>query len=144
MIHFRKPPPWLKTNTPHPGPKPRARGRVLPGHQRGKMNEAEAAYGDLLAAQKLAGEIADYWFEAVTLTIADPPTAKVTRWTPDFMVLDRFGYVCFVDVKGTRPRDEQAEQVKIKAAAERYPHFRFVIARQRRKCDGGGFVIEKV
>jgi len=140
MIRFRNQPPWLQSQA---GVKPRARGRMLPGHQRGKKNSTEQAYANELDRMKLAGEIIAYWFESCTLTIAEPPNAAIVRWTADFLVLDEFGFLTFVDVKGTRT-DEQAQRVKIKMAAERYPQFRFVVARQRPARAGGGFILEVI
>ena len=102
-----------------------ARGRVR--HERGKMNRAEAAYAADLEVRKRAGEILDWWFEAVTLRLADKPEGtklRGTTYTPDFMVQLADGTISFHEVKGFA-RDDAV--VKFKAAAEKFPfHFLWV------------------
>lgn len=114
------------------------RGRELPGHRPGVMNSTEAKYAAILEARLQAGEVLAYAFESVKVRIAPR-----SWWTPDFAVWLRDGSVEFVDVKGGRP-EEQAQRVKIKVAADRYPLWRFVVARKRRRQEGGGFKREVV
>ena len=83
----------------------------------GKMNRTEAKYAERLGAIKLAGEIASFEFENVTLKLA-----KDTRYTPDFMVLMPDGTIEFHEVKGFMRDDAWA---KLKFAAERFPMFTF-------------------
>jgi len=97
------------------------------------MNQAEAEYADLLQARKLAEQIHEWYFEAVTLKLA-----KLCTFTPDFMVYCGNGEIEFVDVKGGGPIDDKSV-VKIKVAAEKFPQFRFVQEKKRAKRDGGGF-----
>lgn len=117
-----------------------ARGRDLPGHKPGSMNSTERAYAAVLEAKREAGEILWFAFESLKLNVGG---AKRTWWTPDFVVQEADGTLTLVDVKGTRPMDEQAQLVKAKVIAATTP-YRVVIARQRTKKNGGGFQIEEV
>lgn len=100
----------------------------------GEMTKAEQKYADTLQLRKLAGEIVEWHYEAVTLKLADN-----CRYTPDFSVLLNDGTKEFVDVKGTGPVDDKSI-VKIKVAAEKFFEYRFVMERERTKKNGGGFV----
>lgn len=99
------------------------------------MNGTEKAYSLELERRKLAGEISDWKFHAFTLTIAEPPNAKVARWTPDFAVWDNDMVLCFHEVKGFM---QDHALVRIKTAAEKYPHPIFVV-KQIAKKNGGGW-----
>lgn len=101
-------------------------------HRPGEMNQTEAAYAEMLQARKLSGEIAEWWFEAFTLKLANN-----TRYTPDFAVQFADGGMEMVDVKGGGPIDPKS-LVKIKCAAEKFWQFRFVIE-QRLPRKGGGW-----
>lgn len=116
-----------------------AKGRKLHGHKPGEMNSTEKKYAQtVLEPRKLAGEIVDYQFEAVTLKIG-----KGTRWTADFFVMYPDGLLEFVDVKGRQP-DEQSQRVKIRLASEKFYMFRFIVARLQLARDGGGFDLEEI
>jgi hypothetical protein len=106
-------------------------------HKPGEMNATEAKYAEHLQARKLAGEVIEWMFEAVTFKLAAD-----CRYTPDFLVLHSDGTLEFVDAKGGGPMDEKS-RVKIKCAAEKFFYFRFSIAKARPKRDGGGFAIEQ-
>jgi hypothetical protein len=103
-------------------------------HKPGVMNRTETAYAEILQARKIAGEIIEWHFEAVTFKLADD-----TRYTPDFGVLLANGEQEFVDTKGGGPIDPTS-LVKIKCAAEKFPQFRFAIeqklARKNIGADG--------
>ena len=110
--------------------------------KRGKMNRTETKYSDELTARKLAGEIVQFWFEPFSLRLTsnvEGSKTKPARYTPDFMVLYPDGLTEIVDVKGTGP-DDIAGDVRMKAAAELFPLWRFIKAKQRKVRDGGGFV----
>ena len=109
------------------------RGRGV-RHERGQMNRLERAYGEMLMTRKLAGEIAEYHFEAVKFRLAD-----LTYYTPDFMVMLPDGLIEFHEVKGFWEDDAR---VKIKVAAEIYP-FKFVAASRLAKKLGGGWKFEE-
>lgn len=103
------------------------------------MNKTEAAYAEHLEARRLAGEIHSWKFHAMTLTIAQPHSAKVARWTPDFAVWTADMVLEFHDTKGFV---EDHAKVRIKCASEQYPHPIFT-AKQRAKKRGGGWEIER-
>lgn len=109
------------------------RARRVPG----TMNGSERRYAEtVLTPRQAKGEIDGWFFEAVTLKLAPD-----TRYTPDFMVVLDNGEVEFHEVKGGFMEDHS--HVKIKVAAEKFP-FRFWLAKERRKKDGGGFEIKEV
>jgi hypothetical protein len=108
----------------------RALGRL----KTGTMNKTEAAYAALLEAQKAAGEVAWYKFEAIKLRLADN-----TFYTPDFAVMLCSGHLEMHEVKGFWADDAR---VKIKVAADMHP-FRFVAIRPKAKKDGGGWAVEE-
>jgi hypothetical protein len=102
-------------------------------HVPGQMNQTEAAYAETLLLRKMASEIIDWQFEAITFKLAPD-----CRYTPDFAIWMADGTMEFVDVKGSGPMDEKS-RVKAKVAAERYPMFVFVIEQKKAKKDGGGW-----
>ena len=100
----------------------------------GEMNKTESAYRDHLEALLHAGEILWYRFEGVTLKLADG-----CRYTPDFVLMNREGWIECHEVKGYWQDDAR---VKIKVAAEMFP-FRFVALKVKAKKDGGGWSVEE-
>jgi len=116
----------------------RARGRT--GHTPGHMNKAEQRYAQHLELRRHTESevfrIDAYWFEPVGLRLA-----KKTFYHPDFMVVLASGLVEFHEVKG---HWEDDARVKIKVAANTYPHFRFLAVTARSKKDGGGWVVEEI
>ena len=114
-----------------PGAAVLALGRLKPG----AMNKSEEAYAAHLEAQKAAGVILWWKFEALKLRLADN-----TFYTPDFAVLLPDGTFIFKEVKGFMTDDAN---VKIKVAAETFP-FQFFIVRKRAVKDGGGFSEDEV
>lgn len=75
-------------------------------HITGVCNATEQKFIDQWITPRLqTGEIVDYWFEAVTLRLAD-----ALRYTPDFFVQDKDGYLSFYEVKGTT-RNKQGKQI---------------------------------
>ena len=95
------------------------------------MNKTETRYATVLEARKRMGEVAEYWFEGLTLKLADD-----TRYTPDFFVLLANGICELHEVKGFMRGDAL---VKLKVAARLFP-FRIVLVRKDRM----GFTIEEV
>ena len=100
----------------------------------GEMNKTEFAYRDHLEALLHAGEILWYRFEGVTLKLADG-----CRYTPDFVLMNREGWIECHEVKGYWQDDAR---IKIKIAAEMFP-FRFVALKVKAKKDGGGWSVEE-
>ena len=105
------------------------RGRSKPG----TMNKTEAAYGDRLELQRSAGEVLWYRYEGITLKLAQD-----TRYTPDFVVMNREGILECHEVKGFWRDDAK---VKIKVASSIYP-FIFIAVKMKPKKDGGGWEVE--
>lgn len=102
------------------GPTRYALGR-LPA---GEMNQTESAYGKILEARKLAGEVLWYRFEGLKFRLADS-----TFYTPDFAVMLADGTLEAHEVKG---KWEDDARVKIKVAASMYP-IRFVAVRHAKR-----------
>ena len=101
----------------------------------GVMNNTEKEYSQQLELQMLAGEIYAWKFEPVALVLADR-----TRYTPDFLVIEKDMTVRFDEVKGFWRDDAR---VKIKVAAKAFPWFKFqAIQKEPKKC-GGGWKVEK-
>lgn len=98
----------------------------------GTMNKTETQYSQHLSLRRHAGDIEAFWFEGMTLKLAQD-----TRYTPDFVVLRKDGFIEMHDTKGAKKilrKDGSRETVaysqedsklKIKVAAEMFP-FRFV------------------
>lgn len=105
------------------------RGRAKPG----VMNKTEAAYDAHLRLLEGAGEILWRKYEALTLKLAPD-----TRYTPDFVVMDKDGFLECHEVKGFW--DDKA-RVKIKVAADKFP-FRFIAVKAKPKKAGGGWEVE--
>lgn len=97
----------------------------------GEMNKTEAAYAARLECLRLAGEVAAWWFEPVTLVLSH---GNACKYTPDFLVQRTDGVLELHEVKGSKkdggrivPVVEEDSMVKVKAAAELYPFvFRMV------------------
>ena len=109
--------------------------------ERGKMNKTEAAYSLLLTADE---SVARWWFEPFSLRLSHPESGTGARYTPDFLVLMEDGSTYVDDTKAPGKFDDSASIVRIKAAAELFPLWRFRIVKQRRKKDGGGFDLREV
>lgn len=97
------------------------------------QNKLEAKFDRKLADEKHAGIIADYWFEEVKFRLA-----ARTFYTPDFVVALPDWTTRVYEIKGSFFRDDA--RVKIKVAAEKYPHIRWVVAR----FIGGEWVYETI
>lgn len=100
------------------------------------MNKTEAEYAGMLEAQRLAGAVLAWQYEAVTLKLA-----YNTRYTPDFMVVAADGALEFHETKGGFIREDG--WLKLKIAAARFP-FRFFLCQKAAKKDGGGWSIKRI
>ena len=93
--------------------------------RKSKLNKGEAQYAQVLEAEKRAGRITDYRFEAVKLRLADN-----THLTMDFLVIDCDGFVQLHDVKALWSHGKVGVQedanIKMKVAASQYPYFQFL------------------
>lgn len=101
-----------------------AKGRM----KSGQMNRTEKAYAAWLEAEKHAGRIMAYWFEALKLKIAE----GACFYTPDFLVLRPDGTLELHEVKGSPAIFADDAKVKVKACATQYPFPVFVVS-QRKK-----------
>lgn len=105
----------------------------------GEQNKTEQAFDHYLAMQKLAGEILWYKFSGIKLRLADN-----TFVTVDFFVLTKDREIQAIDTKGSPRIYMDDAKVKMKAAAEAYPIFRFRVAFPKAKKDGGGWDLVEV
>jgi hypothetical protein len=99
----------------------------------GVMNRTEAAYAQVLEAQKQSGEVLWWEFEGLTFKLAEG-----SRYTPDFNVMLANGQMEMREVKGRWMDDAKT---KIKVAASKFP-FLFRAVYSVPKKDGGGFRYE--
>lgn len=90
--------------------------------QVGKMNKTETRYALILDYRISRCDVARYEFEAVNLRLG-----ANLHYRPDFMVVLPGGGIEFHEVKGGYIREDAA--VKLKAAAARYPYFKFVLCK---------------
>lgn len=89
------------------------------------MNGTEKAFAEFLEEKKKDGVVDGWLFEPIKFRLA-----KLTTYTPDFMVIGVKGEVVFYEVKGFwRLHD----RVKIKVTAEEYPWFRFAAVQKNSK-----------
>ncbi len=89
------------------------------------MNKTETQYSLILEAQKRNGGIHDYFFEKMTLKLAND-----CRFTPDFLVINRDDEIELHEVKGSHIREDAA--LKLKIAASMFP-FRFKLCQLKAK-----------
>lgn len=109
--------------------------------QRGKMNRTETAYSQHLEVRRLAGEIAWWRFEPLTLRLTHPDAGQPITYTPDFVILCPDGRTYMDDVKPPRKQaDDPAAKNRIKLAAEVYSLWEFRIVRRQ----GSNWTIEVV
>jgi hypothetical protein len=85
------------------------------------QNKTEARFDRKLADLKHGGHIVDYSFESLKFRLAGR-----TWYTPDFVAALPGGSMIVYEVKGFWRDDAR---VKIKVAAEMYPHFRWFAVR---------------
>lgn len=107
---------------------PQAKAKGKQGHTPGQMNKTESRYAQYLELRKIAGEITDYKFEAVTVKLGPD-----CRYSPDFMVRDNAGFISFVEVKARDKKTGKAlsrddSKVKIRVAAQQFPEFVWIMA----------------
>lgn len=103
------------------------------------MNKTEAIRFNELDLLLKAGEIAEFRFEGMKLRLADGAYYK-----PDFYYIDNDGQIHFDEIKGFW---REAARVRIKVAADRFPHFRFAAFTRRtwkeERVRGPGWKIER-
>lgn len=112
----------------------KSQGRYGKRHKPGEMNKTEQEYAEILEAKRLSGEIAAWWFEAITFKLAGD-----SRYTGDFAVLHVDGTMEIVNVKGPGPEDPNS-LTKIRNAADKFFPFVFTREKKQSKKDGGNWV----
>lgn len=95
-------------------------------HKTGEMNQYERAYAKVLDDRLKAGEITAYAFERYKLRLSTN-----CFYTPDFMVVRADGVLEFHEVKGFWEEDAR---VKIKVAADMFPHVFVAVTRPKTKA----------
>jgi hypothetical protein len=100
------------------------------------MNGLERRYAEYLEARKRLGEIADWRFDRIKIRIA-----HLCYITVDFAVMLPDGVIEFHETKGFMEGDAL---VKLKAVAEEFWWFRFVLVKALPKRDGGGFSFKEI
>ena len=108
--------------------------------KRGVMNKTEAEWAAVLTQDP---DVAQWWFEPLTLRLSHPREGQPARLTPDFMILLQSGITIFDDVKGTG-LDDPASAVRMKAAAELFGLWKFRIVKKRTKSQGGGYDVREL
>jgi hypothetical protein len=99
----------------------RKAGRPGSGKDEFGRNKLEAKFGRYLDYIKQRGDIKDYRFESVKFRLA-----KRTWFTPDYYAIRSDDAHLVFEVKG---HWEDDARVKIKVAAEMYPHLRWAAVR---------------
>jgi len=107
--------------------------------KRGEMNKTETEYSEILENDP---DVHQWWFEPMSVRLSHPPEGQPATYSPDFLVLMVDGTTFIDDVKAAF-RD-RAGDVRVKAAAELFPLWRWRMVIKQRKKDGGGFVIKEV
>lgn len=92
------------------------RWKALGRLKSGQMNKTEARYAQTLEQLKRDGKIKQYWFEGITMKLADG-----LRYTPDFLVLTDKDELEAHEVKGARAIFRDDAKAKVKTAAEYFP-----------------------
>ena len=107
-------------------------------HRRGEMTGTELRYEETYLQPALqAGLIANYAYEGEVIKLGHN-----AKYTPDFVSIDADGVKTFHECKGSGPVRE-ASAVRFKWAVTLNPDCRFIWARERKKKDGGGFVVKE-
>ena len=110
-----------------------AKGRM----KSGQMNRTEKAYAAWHEAEKHAGRIMAYWFEALKQKIAE----GACFYTPDFLVLRPDGTLELHEVKGSPAIFADDAKVKVKACATQYPFPVFDVF-PKKKSSGSGWDVQ--
>lgn len=104
--------------------------------KRGEMNETERHYANELTADQA---VFTWWFQPFTLKLSHPEKGRAAVYTPDFLVLMQDGTTYVDDTKAKKGFDDYASGVRIKAAAEMFPLWRFRLVRRKSAKQGGGW-----
>ena len=121
VVPPRKPTPAPAVKQPDLPAKGRLPKDTFVGYDVERMNGLEAKYAGHLEAQRRAGRIVFWKFGELKLRLADG-----TWYTTDFYIMYPDGHIEIHETKGFMRDDAN---VKIKAAAEKYPEFKFVLVK---------------
>lgn len=122
--------------------------RAAPARHNAKLTKPEQLFAQLLAQRQAAGEV--LWWAAHPMTLR---LGVGLSYTPDFMAVLASGVIALYEVKGTggfkgtrfnggHVGSGNESRAKFLASVEAFPCYEFYTAIQKRKRDGGGFVIE--
>lgn len=91
---------------------------------------------ECLGPARLRGEIKRWWYQPFKVRLS-----RIQNWfTVDFFAVMADDTMTAYETKGSwRAPGQDRQHVKIKVAADEYPIYRWVVAMQRRKKDGGGW-----
>ncbi|MDR2695173.1 MAG: hypothetical protein LBC79_02175 [Deltaproteobacteria bacterium] len=115
---------WMKKAAQAPQAKGRIPADALVGYDVDRMNKLEARYAGYLEGQRREGLIVFWRYEAVKFRLADR-----TWYTPDFYIMRTDGSIEIHETKGWMEDDAN---VKIKATADIFPEFWFVLVKWER------------
>lgn len=114
-----------------------------------KLTGPERAFMVRLQEAMNRGEVMWWRYQPFSLRLAEG-----ARYTPDYATVERGGLIVLYEVKGTggfkatnfgrggTRGDGSRSRLAFLSAVEEYPMYRFRTAFQRRKKDGGGFLVE--
>lgn len=113
------------------------KAQVRPVSEKTKMTKVELAWADEfqeILPQALPYVFMDFCeFEPVMFRIADR-----LNYTPDFMHITEDGYIVFVEVKASKfQKGYQYSVSRMKACAQKFPMFYWVIVVRGKRSDGG-------
>jgi len=124
-----------RATTPKATTSARVKVRPRPKHTPGAMNKTETLFlQSYIQPRIFSGEFLSSEFESIKLRLA-----KTTFYTPDFFVATPTEFIVF-EVKGFWEDDAR---VKIKVAADKYHHFRFIAVQKVTEKQGGGWKFEE-
>lgn len=128
-------PPKVRDRYAQTVPAAKLEPRLVPKHGSRQPNKTEAEFASrYLEMWRVAGAIASYGYESVTLKLAND-----CRLTPDWNGVDRLGRTFFWECKG--PHAEEDSIIKLKLAARLFPHYEFSLCRRHK---GGEWTIVRV
>lgn len=112
-----------RASMPHPEALAEVAGRQLPG-----ANRTEALYAAELHRRLIAGEVAEWWWQPLSLRLSYLKDGRGDYYRPDFMVQLASGHIEIHETKGFMEDDART---KLKAACALYP-FAFIVIRRVR------------
>jgi hypothetical protein len=127
----------LQKTAAGPGKKPVGLKGIIRQSRNGGPNKTETRFeNEHLKAMQIAGLLASYAFESITLKLANG-----CKYTPDWVATfaDPAQPITFYEIKGKQIWDDAI--VKLKVAADKYPYFHFYLCAWDAKT---GWTIQRV